>query len=189
MSGVWIASYVALWIVVLTLVIMLLILYRQLGELFLATPEGRSRDGIPVGHRAPTFTLEDQSGNLVVLPSSKPVLLVFGLPTCGPCRTLMPDLVTFATQNQERVAVYFVAGQDKEANQRFAQEYSVPFPLLTQSELHIAQRYKVRQSPFAFYIDESGIVRAKAIVNRLSQLQQLTFGDQTVLLESIMGGA
>lgn len=174
MSAAFLVSYGVLWFLVLALTVLLLLLYRQMGEMYLGTREGRSRDGIAVGHRAPEFTLLDQHGERVSVPGGSPSLIIFGLPTCGPCRKLMPELATFAHENVGRIGVYFVAGENVAENREFAGDYNAPFPVLTQPGLSVAGRYKVRSSPFAFYIDADGIVQAKSIVNRLSQLRQLT---------------
>lgn len=175
MNPLWIASYVILWVVVLALVGLLLVLYRQLGEMYLGTPEGRSRDGIRIGGQAPEFSLFSQDGQVVSVPSKrgKPMLLVFGLPTCGPCQSLMPDLRRFAVKYQEKIEVYFVAGPNDEENQIFAQRHMAVFPVLTQQGLETANAYKVRQSPFAYYLNAEGIVVDRGIVNRLAQLEKM----------------
>lgn len=68
----------------------------------------------------------------------------------------------------------FVSGTDFASNAAFAKEYRANFSVLTRENDEMIHRYKVRVTPFAFYIDEDGVVRAKGIVNVYSQLAAMT---------------
>jgi peroxiredoxin len=173
MNSVWFASYLALWVVVVVLSVMVILLYRQLGEMYLGTREGRSRDGLRLGARVPGFSLLNQHGATVTLPQRKPSIIVFGSPSCGPCTKLMPELVNFYHEVQGRIYVAFVSSADPEANQKFASENAAEFDVLTEQRVALLGAYKVRSTPFAFYLDHDGIVRSKGIVNRNSQIRAL----------------
>lgn len=173
MSEIWIASYAVLWILVVVLALMILLVYRQLGEMYLGTREGRARDGLGLGARAPRFTLTNQDGKSVSFPRGILSLVVFGSPSCGPCAKLMPELVNFRQEVGGRVDVAFVSSGDAEANRKFARENAVSFDVLTEPRMTLFDAYKVRATPFAFYLDENGLVRAKGIVNQLTQLRAL----------------
>lgn len=172
MSPVFLASYVALWILVVLLSFLVLVLYRQLGEMYLGTKEGRTRDGVRLGSRAPEVSGLGQEGEAVRLPVPAPTLVAFVSPQCGPCRVLMPDLVQFA-RARPGLAVVAIGGPDDERTRTFAAEFRTPFSFLTQPNHWISAKYRVRSTPFAFYLDDAGVVRAKGIVNRLAQLEQL----------------
>lgn len=178
MDALFAATYVALWIFVLVLALMVILLYRQLGEMYLGAAESRSRDGLAIGSKAPAFALPDQAGRVITLPRTENTLLVFGSPTCGPCVSLMPHLVNFALQQRGKLGVYFVSAADAAANQRFGADHQVQFPILSQNETDTADQYGVRATPFAFYLDLGDRVRAKGVVNRLSQLQALVLRGQ-----------
>jgi hypothetical protein len=85
----------------------------------------------------------------------------------------MPDLAAFARDVSPTTRVAVVGAEEVERNRRFAEEFALPFPVLTQAASWMSQRYKIRSTPFAFYVDADGKVRAKGIVNRLSQLRDL----------------
>jgi hypothetical protein len=53
MGPVFLASFVALWILVVLLSFLVLVLYRELGEMSSGRKEGRTRDGVCLGSRAP----------------------------------------------------------------------------------------------------------------------------------------
>ncbi len=82
----------------------------------------------------------------------------------------MPELVTFALETRGELAIVFVSGPDHDANRAFASQFSVNFPVLTQPDQRVAADYKVRVTPFAFYLDAEGVVRARGVVNRKGQL-------------------
>src|SRR5438552_14620065 len=110
-GNIWIISYVALWVLVLALGLLVLLLYRQLGIMYLGSAEGVSRDGLPKGTTAPDFSLADQYGNVQRLSSyrGRPVLLVFGSPSCTPCRTLLPQMEEWAEHHRDMGIIWLNA--------------------------------------------------------------------------------
>ena len=103
MEGIWLISYIVLWLLVLTLCLLVLLLYRQLGIMYLGSAEGVSRDGLDRGKAAPDFTLTDQYGEMqrLVQYRGKPTVLIFGSPHCSPCRILLPQLHDWAKAHPE----------------------------------------------------------------------------------------
>jgi methylamine dehydrogenase accessory protein MauD len=172
-------TYVLLWVVVIALTFLVLVLYRQVGEMYLGGKQGRTRDGILIGSRVPAFHADDQQLRVAELPLSRPTVLVFAMPDCSPCRALMPDLARFARSHERDLATVVVAGPDREQNERFASELGPDVPVLQQLGLAITTKYRVRSTPFAFYLDEAGVVRSKGITNRLVHLEQLVSRGQT----------
>ena len=97
MSGVWLASYVVLWLVVLALAFLLAGALRQLGllQLRLGDDPGAliTDTGLERGTLAPDFTAVDaESEELVTLSELSPVprMIVFASPGCLSCRELIP---------------------------------------------------------------------------------------------------
>src|SRR6476659_6730503 len=116
MEGIWLVSYIVLWLLVLGMGVLIFLLYRQLGVMYLGSAEGVSRDGLPVGTPAPDFNLQDQYGNMQHLAGyrGKPLYLVFGSPGCTPCRVLMPQLNEWAVQHPEIQVVWLNAASPEE---------------------------------------------------------------------------
>lgn len=175
MSGPWLVSYVVLWALVLFQGLVIFVLLRQLGVIYLGTAQGVARDGLALGERAPGFTLPDLAGRLLSLADFRglPLLLIFGSPTCVPCRSLIPDLNAFARQRQRELRVLFLSQGDLEEARRFASELDVQVPVAVHPDYDLPDKYKARVTPFAFLIDGEGVIRAKGLANNREHLEML----------------
>ncbi|HKP52774.1 MAG TPA: TlpA disulfide reductase family protein [Chloroflexia bacterium] len=168
----WLISYIVLWLIVLALCLLVLLLYRQLGIMYLGSAEGVSRDGLDRGTTAPDFALTDQYGNSQRLSDyrGRPVVLLFGSPHCTPCRTLMPQLHEWATAHPD-VGVVWLNAASEEESLKFVSELGATLPVAPYTpESKLMDRYKVRVTPFMFLLDERGVVRAKGLANTKSGL-------------------
>ncbi len=175
MSGVWLTSYIVLWGVVLFQGVAIFVLLRQLGLMYMGSAQGVARDGIAAGERAPEFTLPDPAGLLVSLAElrGRSLLLIFGSTTCGPCRTLIPDLNAFAREHESDLGVLYLSRGEPDETRRFIEELDVRVPVAVHSDSELADKYKARVTPFAFLIDAEGIVSAKGLANNRSHLDML----------------
>ncbi len=175
MSGAWLASYIALWAVVLFQGFAIFLLLRQLGQMYLGTAQGVARDGLSAGERAPDFTVADLEGRPVSRADflGLPLLLVFGSPHCNPCRTLIPDLNVFAEERQEELRVLFLSRGDADEARQLVSETGMRVPIAIHPDENLPEQYKTRVSPFAFLIDSEGIVQAKGLANNRDHLTML----------------
>jgi len=167
MEGIWLVSYIILWILVIGLGLLVFLLYRQLGVMYLGSAEGVSRDGLTKGTPAPDFNLMDQYGNAQRLSSyrGRPVLLVFGSPSCTPCRTLLPQLEEWAADHRD-MGVISLNAAPRDETLKYVSDMGATVPVVAHTpDDKIADRYKVRVTPFSFMVDENGVVRAKGLVN------------------------
>ncbi|MEX0786026.1 MAG: TlpA disulfide reductase family protein, partial [Dehalococcoidia bacterium] len=151
------------------------VLLRQLGVIYLGTAQGVANDGLAPGERAPAFSLPGIDGELVSLEALRglPLLLVFGSPTCAPCKGLIPDLNVFAEERASDLRVLFLSRGEVEATQRFASENDLQVPVATHPDEQLPEQYKARVTPFAFVIDAEGVVRAKGLANNREHLDML----------------
>jgi len=167
MEGVWLVSYIVLWLLVLGMGVLILLLYRQLGIMYLGSAEGVSRDGLNKGTQAPDFSLTDQYGNLQRLINyrGRPTLLLFGSPHCSPCRTLLPQLHDWANAHPD-VGVLWLNAASPEESLKFVSDTGATIPVAPYPpEGNLLDTYKVRVTPFSFLLDENGVIRAKGLVN------------------------
>ena len=175
MSGPWLASYIALWAVVLFQGFAIFVLLRQLGLMYLGTAQGVARDGIAAGERAPDFTVTGLDGAQLSLAAllGRPLLLVFGSPSCGPCKGLIPDLNVFARERRDELGVLLLSRGTVEDSRSFAEATGAQVPVAVHPDESLPDRYKTRVTPFAFLIDAEGIVRAKGLANNREHLEML----------------
>jgi methylamine dehydrogenase accessory protein MauD len=137
----------------------------RLDHLEATMPKRIGRDGLKVGHRAPDFTLPAAAGQAVSLHdfAGRKVLLVFVQAGCSPCRAIVPELSRLAGRDDVQVLV--VNNGDHEATRQWAAEVRVCFPVLMQEGIDLSRRYQVFATPFAFLIDENGVIASKGLIN------------------------
>jgi methylamine dehydrogenase accessory protein MauD len=174
-NGPWLVSYVVLWAVVLFQGVVIFVVLRQLGMMYLGTAQGVARDGIAPGQRAPDFTATGIAGDHVSLAGFRgmPLLMVFGSATCAPCRGLIPDLNAFALEKREELRALFLCRGGVDEARRFADELQVQVPVAVHPDEALAEEYKTRVTPFGFIIDADGVVLAKGLTNNRSHLDML----------------
>ena len=173
---VWIVIGVT-WLAILALGFLLLGSLRALGlqgwrlEQLEATTASRvGRNGLKPGKIAPDFTLANVSSGEVALRDfiGRKVLLVFTQSGCGPCNRIMPELNRLQAAGEVQVLV--VNNGELEPTRTWAAQARVRFPVAVQERYSLSRQYEVFATPFAFLIDERGIIGSKGIVNNRQQL-------------------
>jgi methylamine dehydrogenase accessory protein MauD len=172
MSIFLLSAILALWILVLFLGFLLLGALRsvalvrwQMAQLEATMPSRVGRSGLRPGKKAPDFTLPDLAGGVVALQSyvGRKLLLVFMQPGCGSCRTIVPELNRLQDTGETQVLV--LHNSDTEAVRRWLKELRPHFPVAVQERFNLSKRYEVFATPFAFLIDEHGVIAARGIVS------------------------
>jgi len=168
----WLLSNLSLWLVVLFLGFVLwgalraLALLRwRLDELEAITPKRIGRSGLRPGKKAPDFKLPTISGGEVTLHhyANRKLLLVFMQPGCGPCHQITPELNRLHRAGEIQVLV--IHNGDSKAVQGWIKQYQPVCPVALQGRLAVSRRYEVFATPFAFLIDERGVIAARGIVS------------------------
>jgi methylamine dehydrogenase accessory protein MauD len=183
MSLPWLIAFVVLWIIVLGLGFLLLGTLRALGllswrleQLEATTPSRLGRSGLKPGKKAPEFTLPSVAGGEVSLHDfvGRKLLLVFVQSGCSPCQEIVPELNRLHGRGEPRVLV--VNNGDRAAAGRWAEEVKARFPVLVQEQLSLSKRYQALATPFAFLIDERGIIRSTGIAGSRQHLGYVLSG-------------
>jgi methylamine dehydrogenase accessory protein MauD len=168
----WLLSYVILWLVLLFLGFLLLgalralaLLRWRLDQLEAITPTRLGRGGLKPGKKAPGFTLPSVAGGEVSLHDfvGRKVFLVFTQSGCKPCHRILPELNKL--QRGGDVQVLLVNNGEPEATRRWADEAHAVFPVLAQQQFAVSKRYEMYATPFAFLIDERGVIASRGIIN------------------------
>ncbi len=152
MTGWWAAAFVAQWLLVLVLAVVIVALARQVGTLHLRLgPRGAlevDSEGPALGEAPPPTPGIDASGARVLVGGPGPGrLILFSSPSCPICQDVAPGIPAAA------------------AAVRMA-----PMVLHDPELEHV---YGVPGTPFLLVMDEFGVVRAKGTVNNLEQVEGL----------------
>ncbi len=179
MSGVWLASYIVLWLVVLLLGFLLAGALRQLGllQLRLGDDPGAliTNTGLERGTDVPDFTaLDAASGERVSLSDlpAVPRMLVFASPGCLSCRELIPGLNEVRKTRGDWDFVVVCRG-DLESCRRFGRMNGLEAPMVVDTTGQIEKDYAVTLTPFAYVVDHEGRVVIRGIANDWRQLESL----------------
>ena len=146
-GGVWVASYVALWLLALGLTFAVVALLRQIGVLHARLhPLGVhfAGEGPELGTVAPT--IDD-----VRWSEARLTLLVFTSITCAVCAELRPSVGAISRGYHEiRMREVGLEG-----------------------ERSLFTAYNVRSTPYFVAVDTGGTVRGRGVANSLEQIEEL----------------
>ena len=186
MSGVWLASYVVLWLVVFALAFLLAGALRQLGliQLRLGDDPGAliTDTGLERGVKAPDFTaLDSESSELVTLSELDPVarMIVFASPGCLSCRELIPGLNEVRKTRRDHDFLVVCRG-DLESCQAFGRMNRLEAPMVVDTTGQIEKDYLVTLTPFAYLLDHEGNVVIRGVANDWRQLESLLEQEGTI---------
>ena len=177
MSLISVISIVLLWVVALLLGFLLLGALRsverlrwRMDQLEATMPSRVGRSGLRLGKKAPDFTLPSASGAEVSLHdfAGRNVLVVFTQTGCGPCGQIIPELNRL---EQDAVQVLVVNRGSVAETSVWAAKTGARFPVLAQDGLDLARRYEVFATPFAFLVNEQGVIASKGIVSNRRHIQ------------------
>jgi methylamine dehydrogenase accessory protein MauD len=179
---IWIVIGVT-WIAMLALGFLLLGALRGLGlqgwrleQLEATTPKRVGRNGLKPGQAAPGFTVPRATGGEISLLdfAGRRVLLVFTQSGCGPCHRIVPDLNRLQAAGDVQVLV--VNNGELEPTRAWAAQARARFPVAAQEHYSLSRRYEVFATPFAFLIDERGVIASKGIVNNRQHIGYILEG-------------
>ena len=126
---------------------------------------------------APEFAVKGIDGGTVNLAAArgKVVLLNFWATWCGPCRMEVPDLVELQKKYQDRLQVIglVIDDADEDAVRKFAERYSINYPVAMATDEMRFQFGGVPALPTSFIIDAQGRVVQKHIGLRDPELYEM----------------
>ena len=124
---------------------------------------------LEIGTKAPEFTLSDQDGNQVSLTDfkGKMVILYFYPKDNTPgCTTQACGFGELYPQFQEKDGVILGVSKDTVAShKKFQEKYSLPFPLLSDTELSVIKAYDVWQEKNMYGKKTMGVVRTTYLID------------------------
>ena len=124
---------------------------------------------LKIGDRAPSFSLEDQSGETRRLDDVKGRILVLFFYPKDETPGCTAEACTFRDRHSELTRlgaeVWGVSGDDAVSHRRFAQRYKLPFPLLSDRTQSLRRAFGVPKtfgllpSRVTYVIDQQGVIR------------------------------
>lgn len=147
MNGIWLVSYVALWLTVMVLGFSVVALLRQIGVLHTrVAPMGVHFAGEGPELDSPAPTLDGLNYS-----ASPYTVLAFTSPTCEICATLKPAL------------------------QRLSRGYSeIDLQMIDHgTRPGVFSDFQVRSTPYLVAIDADGVVRSRGVANTLDQAEEM----------------
>jgi methylamine dehydrogenase accessory protein MauD len=173
------ASVIALWVLVLGLTVLVMLLYRQFGLLYVGSSGRVAMSGLEIGAKAPTGLTAAVDGANKALDwaaagRGRSTLIIFGGPGCPLCARLTPTLAEFADGWRWAVDVWFierglddieVSGKTVDTSDLWMYAVSVG------GKVHDA--FDIEVNPFAFVVSHEGMVTAKGLVRTSEELAHL----------------
>jgi methylamine dehydrogenase accessory protein MauD len=170
------------WIIILTLVVAVLALARQVGVLHMrVAPAGAltTAGGPSVGAKSPTLPATTLDGATITVggasPGSALRLLMFVSATCPLCKNLIPMAKSFA--RDERVQLIFVGDDTPEVQREMIARQGLDgYQFINGPD--VGQAYEVGKLPFAVLLDAEGVILSKGLVNSREHLESLVIAHE-----------
>jgi methylamine dehydrogenase accessory protein MauD len=170
-------SNIMLWLVVAFLAVLVAALARQVGILHeRIAPAGALslQQQLKVGERAPTLVVSALDGQNVAIGGKRATsqLLFFVSPDCPVCKSLLPVFKSIAREYRGHVEAILASDGDDAEHRRFAISTGLAeFPYVLSERL--GRTYGVSKLPYAFLIDEEGVLSSHGLVNSREHLESL----------------
>ncbi len=177
MSEALLISQIALWVLLLVMAGLQLALLRQIGVIHerIAPMGALTLDkGPKEGENAPLFDLFDIKKRRVKVggASGKSALIFFLSPSCPVCKKMLPILKSSSRTESNWLDIVLASDGEAAEHERFVNAQGLgDFPYLLSQELGMT--YRVGKLPYAVLIDETGVIRAKGLINTREHLESL----------------
>lgn len=146
-GGVWVASYVLLWVLVLVLAVAVVALLRQIGVLHTRI----SPMGVHFAGEGPERDAPAPDAGMVDYAGARVTLVAFTSPTCELCARLAPGLERLAADYHE-VRLRHVRSDVEPAT---------------------FSAFAVRSTPYLVAVDGGGVVRSRGVANTIDQVEEM----------------
>src|ERR1019366_4237794 len=191
MTGLWLVSYIFLWLVVGILCLITIGLLQQLGLLQRQLEQHGSEptteetllhpaledDGLAIGSTLPQLTANSINGfgSLTFpFPSLEGYsLLVFLSPLCEPCQHIVEPLNMLVKEAVNTGKVIVIMRADEQACRSFISIFPLNLPVICDNERTITMDFNVHHAPFGLLYDAQGVLVNKGGVKNREDLLNL----------------
>ncbi|AYQ31062.1 thioredoxin-dependent thiol peroxidase [Runella sp. SP2] len=132
---------------------------------------------LQVGDKAPSFEAKDQDGNTIKLSDfqGKKIVIYFypkdSTPACTAQACSLRD--NYDALLHKGFAVLGVSVDDEKSHKKFANKYSLPFPLLADPEHTIVEAYGVWGEKMLYGRKYMGTIRTTFIIDEAGVIQEV----------------
>jgi methylamine dehydrogenase accessory protein MauD len=172
-SGWWLASYLVLWALLAGTILVLLVVLRQLGLMYLRSGTGLLLDeGPEVGSVVTPFDEIDEivDGRFRVPDPEAPVtLLLFASPLCAICKDVLNGLA--AVVHHYDVSPVVISEGTTEENAGLRQMVGSKGRFVT--SVGRQRKLGIETIPYGVAVRRDGLVLARRIVNHLDDIENL----------------
>lgn len=182
MSWPWVVAFVALWILVLVLAVLMLGAMRRVVPLLVQLEKTAARQGLPSdvgglppGSEVPSFELINGAGEKVRFGETLPLPAVFLLVEsgCSPCEELMEELDQQHADSLSGVPLYVVLTDESDGRGKFATLREKGLQVFEQKQKQVSDVFQQQAFPHAFAVSVDGRVADSTIANSVDQLKRL----------------
>jgi hypothetical protein len=171
MNSLFWVSYGLLWLATIGQGLLVFLLLRELGKVYLSQTSAYNRDGMPIGKRVPDLLLETPAGMMSLSeltdgsPYSAILLARSDCDLCDDAATVVRRWVSDSTKLRGVVLVEGddLGGYDDRGRSKVAR--------LESGDLQ--RRLKVRGTPFLLFVNRELVVLSKGIVNTDAHMASL----------------
>lgn len=182
MSGIWLVSYVILWVIVLGLVTLVIGCLREIGVLHLqldphlAAPSAPKvigepspqDDGPQIGSLLPNIAWETVNQyptvKIVTPPIAEEMLVLCMSPMCDTCQHIVDSLNALAKDASRRLRIVVVLRADESACRAFLSVFPLQVPVVCDANRTITMSLGVHRNPFGLFYDTQGVLIRKGII-------------------------
>jgi methylamine dehydrogenase accessory protein MauD len=185
MTGWLLVSYVVLWTLVAGCMIVLLVVLRQLGLIYLRIRGGAMHfeDGPAVGSAITAFEdIDDRTGEILRVPDPDHArtLLLFASPFCEICKDALRGLRHVGATGEAGIVVISDGSVEENSGLHQVVDGSAGFI----SSVRRQRQLSIETIPYALLLDQTGMVIDKHVVNAIDDVEELlerNFHDRTQL--------
>src|SRR5437667_2024783 len=179
MTGLWLVSYIILWLMFLVLCLITIFLLQQLGLLQrqlkqygLETAKEKELlyyvsedDGPAIGSVLPLLTTNSINGfGSLTLPGIEAEgysLLMFLSPLCEPCQHIVEPLNMLVKDTLNTGKIIAIIRADQLASRSFISIFPLNLPVISDNERTITMDFNVHHAPFGLLYNAQGVLISK----------------------------
>jgi hypothetical protein len=182
MEGLWLISYITLWVFVILQSLFIIALIRHIGNLRIWLKQSglivdieELEEGVPIGEAVPELreALELKVEPPIVTDRLKPLLLFMVAPVLPGCDDLIPAIgdLDNRLKDYETVFVSMEPAVDKQFE--FIKHSGIEAPIVLKNGWELTKLCRIRSAPYALIFDQENVLRSKAPVGDKDTLEQL----------------